>query len=90
MAADPIDLVRCVRDYAEPRAILPNGRTGDHHSALHSLYRPRRGCDFFLRSCESRRANRDRHGHHGQLSHSCHTPRVSLFSATGKGKQAVS
>ena len=37
MAADPIELVRCVRDYAEPGAVLPNGRTGDHNSALLSL-----------------------------------------------------
>jgi len=90
MAPDPIDLVCGVRDYAEPRAVLPDGRTGDHHRALDSLYRLFRGCDGFFRSSERRRANRDRHGDSGQLSHSCHTPRVSLFSANGKGKQAVS
>jgi hypothetical protein len=38
VAADSIELVRCARNYAEPRAVLPNGRTGDHNGAPHSFY----------------------------------------------------
>ena len=86
MAADSIELIWRRREHAEPRAVLPAGRTGDHRSALHSLKRLFRGCDSLLRSSERRCADRDRHSDRGYLSHSCHSPRVSLFCAKGKSK----
>ena len=82
--ANSIELICGGRDYSEPITVLPNGRTTDHNSALHSLYALFRGCDCLFWSCKRRRANRDRHGDRGQFRHSCHAPRVSLFNAKSK------